>query len=141
MQRVNNWPSKLEAAVETATQKKFEYGKHDCVLMACDIVKSITGVDLAKDVRGRYSNLQEGIVLLKEFGGSMDALNEFIAKHQNLPEIPISKAQRGDTVLFDSDEGPSLGVCLGAKSIFPNMKMNVIMIPTHACRRAWKIAR
>jgi len=47
MERVQGWESKLDKFVESRHNTRFEWGKHDCCLFACDAVKEITGEDPA----------------------------------------------------------------------------------------------
>jgi len=69
MERMQGWESKLDKFVESRHNARFEWGKHDCCLFACDAVKEITGEDPAYAFRGKYKDGVGAYELIKEYGG------------------------------------------------------------------------
>lgn len=91
------------------------------------------GVDHAADLRGTYSTALGAARILKDKGGI-----EAIVDAAGYPREPVSFAQRGDLVLFDMPDGPTLGVCAGKYSAFPGKDAAVAQL-TESCRIAWRV--
>jgi hypothetical protein len=99
MTRVEN----LNAYFDRVRRRKFRPGSHDCAMYAAAWVKIATGVDYAKQFRGKYRSMDAGHVLLKEAG--FDAYGDFVASL--LPEIHPSAANVGDLAVI---EGRAIGI-------------------------------
>lgn len=127
---------KLFEYIESARDKKFEYGIHDCALFAADWVAECTGVDLAEDLRG-YAGKEAADEIISGYG-SLEAL---ITDRLGDP-IPIARASRGDIVMATlatpEGEADCIGICAGASSAFTS-PVGVRMIPTSRARLAWRV--
>jgi hypothetical protein len=140
MSRVPNWTKHFIEAVETATRTPFEYGKHDCCLMAADIVKAIAGYDPAEGLRGTYSD-EAGAAQAVAAHGGLVQLVEARAAMYSWKSVPVRTARRGDFIVYRSPltKHLSAGICTGSEAIFPSIENNVIAVPLSKCLRAWRI--
>ena len=136
MTRRHDWPERLAEVVRAARGKRFAWGRHDCATFAFDCAAAMTGVDRLADFRGRYRTPKGAQRALRRIGGvtTLEDLATALTKRPALPET----AQRGDLVLIDSDLGPALGVCLGARAAFVGAH-GLAFVPTAAARRAWRV--
>jgi hypothetical protein len=137
--RVQNWPAVLGDMIHLRMHAPFAWGSQDCCLFASDVIKSITGIDPAESLRGKYTTAAGAKRVIARHGKSVEKLAEkFCAKH-GWAEVPVVRASRGDLVLFDTaDHGPSVGICVGATAAFAGPAGLTFQSLT-SCRRAWRI--
>jgi hypothetical protein len=90
MQRFNDWPDRLAAHIASAREAEFRWGSFDCALFAAGAIHAMTGVDLAADFRGKYSD-EAGARAL--FSTALDHASGM------LPPVDLGFARRGDLVL------------------------------------------
>lgn len=130
----------MDDAINLARVKSFAWGVNDCCLMAADIVKAITGVDIAADYRGTYSNEAEAEAILVAAGGMAALIHSAVAP-LGWTRTRVTLARRGDLVLRIVPETgkPSLGVCLGRDAIFPAIGGGVGFVLTTSCETAWRV--
>lgn len=106
-----NWVTRLPETLQKATQKPFSWGEHDCCLFAADCVIAVCDFDPCEKIRGRYKTKAGAARVLKtEFGDLESALSRFFS------EIGPEKAMRGDIVMFNGDDGKTLGVIWANKT-------------------------
>lgn len=127
MRRIDNWPKALSAYFRSMEKVPFKFGENDCGLFACGAVQAITGVDLAADLRGTYSDAE----------GEKQVLLEIAAK-AGLQSIDVKKAQRGDVALHIGKNGPSVMVVDGTHCIGPG-ENGFVIVPMSECSEAWRI--
>ena len=135
--RIDNWQMAFSSELEKP--RYFLWGKDDCCLFACDIIKAITKVDPAYSFRGKYKSALGAYREIRKqgFTGVMDVAEKRCAEN-NWPEIPILTAQRGDVVcaLFNNQE--SLGIITGDSAAFVGGAGYVYIAPESALK-AWRI--
>jgi hypothetical protein len=134
--RRSDWPERLADAVRAARSRPFVWGRHDCALFAFDCVLAMTGEDHLAAFRGRYRSAKGAVRALKRIGG-VKTLEELVAGILGAPG-QAQTAQRGDLVLLDTEIGPALGVCLGARCAFAGPD-GLAYAPTVAAREAWRV--
>lgn len=105
MTRHNDWPERLAAFIETRRERVFSWGSNDCALFAADAVLEMTGVDLARTLRG-YRSARGAANRVAKAGGMRCLAEGLSEKHSGL-------AQRGDIVLVDLDGRETFGVVVG----------------------------
>ena len=133
MKRREDWSTRLCTTIENYSSKDFKWGNSDCCLFICDCVEVMTGVDLAKDFRGRYSSKFEAYKLVKDLGfNSLEDLAD-----SKLERINIKLARRGDVVMKEG----GFGVCLGKTSCFLTLGGTSLStnIRTLDCELSWRI--
>ena len=137
--RHNNWPEKMNEAIDRHRATPFAWGTSDCCLFACDVILETTGIDPGADLRGAYASRLGAARVLKRLGG-VEAIAEARCTEHGFAELPsVSFAQRGDVVLLDTPrEGPALGICVGSRAAFmgPN-GLEFVLVSN--CRRAWRV--
>ncbi len=134
--RIDNWPSRLAAAVADAEHKPFAWGVHDCGAFAAVCEKAVTGETQFGDVLANYKTALGAARRLRRAG--FDDIEALVAAR--LQEVPVNFAQRGDFVVSDSDLdlGPVLGVMLGDVFVSPGDE-GLIRQDRAFARRAWRI--
>lgn len=141
MERHQDWPEQLAAFLDQRQAAAFAWGKNDCALFTCDAVLAITGVDMAEGFRGKYSTLAGATKTIRQFaGGGLAELAAKVTAALSAPEIHPLKAQRGDVVLFETEQGPALGIVdlngVWARTVGPE---GAVDVPVKQCTRAWRI--
>lgn len=129
-----DWQIDFANCVAENMYKPFEWGSHDCMLWAANLVSAITGYDPAIDFRGEYISALGAARLLKEVGG-MEAVTTL-----NLGSEPISKnfANVGDIMLVLQEGQPMLAVCNGETMLAPG-PFGLVSLPTLSAEKAWRV--
>lgn len=96
----------------------------------------MTGTDIAAEFREISTPIAAERALAA--GGGLDVMMENACRNAGWLETPLTAARRGDAILADTDTGPALGVCLGARSAFVGPD-GLWFVETLKCRRAWQI--
>lgn len=142
--RVDNWPEELSQKIQEAQEKEFKRGEHDCLIWTADVVKALTGEDIASYFRGNYSTYKEGLELCRDYCGKGAGLKEVLDKmmdEHDFEEIDNPEfAQRGDVALVHSgQEGITCGICcqhkiytLGPSDVLGKVKLSKAI-------KAWRI--
>lgn len=141
MPRVSNWPAQLTEAVRLAGSRSFVWGESDCCLISADIIRAITGIDPAKDIRGTYDSRLGAARVVEGFGG-IEAMAGAFAAQYGWPEVPTNRASRGDLVMSEPEtEGgwPALGICVGPDAVFPG-ESGLVFKRVRNCAKAWRIS-
>lgn len=134
MRRYPDWPERLAMAIEAARERPFAWGFHDCCLFAADVVRELTGEDLAAPFRGRYASRREAVALLGARGGLEAVLDAVLG-----PRRPTARlAHRGDVVLAQTDEGPAVGICCGYRAAFAGPHGLTFLKPA-AWSASWRV--
>lgn len=136
--RASNWPALLAKFVESKLGQPFEWQTNNCALFACDWIAMLTGVDPAESFRPQITSALTAARVLKAYGG-LEQIASTACKENGWPACENTFARRGDVVLYDTDTGPALGVCLGNLSAFAS-PTGVTFAPTISTRAAWRIA-
>jgi hypothetical protein len=137
-----DWQSRLHQFLLGSLSSRFAYGKLDCCLFVADAVEAMTGTDIAAQFRGRYSSSAEAVDLCEAYSGrrSVKSLVGKALSEQGLPEIPVTRAQRGDVVLVRRSKDYSLGVIgLSGKEIVAASAQAYLRLPLVLAVRAWRV--
>lgn len=103
--RYRDWTTRLQQTIKAASERPFSWGEFDCCTFAADCCVAICGVDPAADYRGRYTTELGAKRVLRNTHGSLEA-----AWDASFKRVPINLRQRGDVVMFDSENGRCVGV-------------------------------
>ncbi|QDP64458.1 MAG: hypothetical protein Tp156MES38741_49 [Prokaryotic dsDNA virus sp.] len=140
--RLPDWEARLSEWIVTNRSREFAWGEWDCILMACSAVEAQTGVDPAKEYRGRYSDARGAAGALRELGkGTLLKTVDDVFERR-----PVGKARRGDLVMFDQ----SIGVCVGGAALFVGeerlteaagipLREGLVTIPRALFSKAWTV--
>lgn len=134
--RAEDWPIRLNAAIEAALDRPFKWGEHDCALFAFNIVRDLTGVDHAADYRGQYRTAAGATKqLLKRGQGTLRASVTAALGS----EINERLAKRGDLVLWVQPAlGETIGVCIDSRAAFAGPE-GLVFVPVRDCEAAWRV--
>lgn len=121
----------------------FVWGSHDCALFAADGVLAMTGIDIASDFRGKYSDEAGAMALIKQLTGGdtvADAAAWCAQKHA-LAELPHPKtAQRGDLTVFLGQTGAMVaGLVHLSGQLVAMGEGGLYRFPISKVLRAWRI--
>lgn len=113
--RYADWTSRLGAAIETAKDRPFSRGGHDCCIAVCDLALAVAPIeDPGLPWRGRYkTHAGARRVLagyLRHTGSPRPGLPDLLplavmkrAAEMGLARVPVLRAQRADIVLAETD--------------------------------------
>lgn len=138
------WPTAMQNLITDRIDSPFIWGTNDCCLFAADIIKAMTGADIASEWRGAYSSEADLSNLLTSRGfDSFPALIDSIVLTWNIPSIALRFAQRGDAIMFESSLGPTLGILADYRVVSIGLD-GITFIPltkiySDATAKAWRI--
>lgn len=127
--RLPQWRARLEAAI--AVIRPFRWGESDCCLMAADLIRAMTGCDLAAAVRGKYHCAREALSILGAQGVAGIA-----TEHLGQP-ILATLARDGDVCLVHMPR-PMLGVCVGSRIVLQGA-VGAEYVPLDRAVCAWRV--
>lgn len=135
--RREDWPEKLAEFIASREDCAFSWGVHDCALFCCDAILAMTGVDMAANFRGRYSNSGEAARLMR---GGLARVANGVAAEFKLEPIQVRLARRGYPVLVDFGKRPALGIVDldGMRAIGPGPE-GLLRAPLEQCIAAWRL--
>ncbi len=133
--RKTDWELKLFTAIEKNQNTLFEWGKHDCSLFAADLIKEMTGTDLAEGLRGKYASFKGSLRVIKEQG--FKDLAELLDSKLGV-QIPVKMAKRGDVVLLKTDKQKAAGIVAGANAVAAGVD-GVVLVPMKNWLLAWRV--
>lgn len=141
MPRVENWQAIFRQSIEDASTTPFKYGVFDCCLFACEIVRRITGTNLAQPFIGKYTDKASADRALKDYaGGTLELACVKRMAEVGLPEVYPEHAAPGDLVLILTKIGPSLGiVALEGQHSYHTSHTGLIRLGRRFWARAWRI--
>lgn len=147
--RTTHWATReFDKFLLHETKQPFVWGQNDCCLFAANAIQAFTGVDLADDFRGKYTDEASALALITSVTGGAtveDAAAWCAQKHglvewtRNGQPAPLF-AQRGDLVVLRN--GPSLiaGVMhLRGTHAVSVAESGAVRLSIHFVKRAWKI--
>jgi len=134
--RREDWPSRLAAALESARDKPFVWGHHDCGLFAADCVLAMTGIDPAAMYRGQYTDEAGAVetMYLLSNGGLRAAWTKALGPAMN----NVRMARRGDVALVEIGGVEAAGVVVGSR-VACTTEGGLVMVPAHRIVAAWAV--
>jgi hypothetical protein len=136
--RFEDWTERLEYFLWLAQGRAFAWGAWDCSLFGAEGVKALTGDDFGAAFRGQYSDAAGAAQALIEIGeGDLEStVTSFMGPPLSLP----AKAQRGDLVLFESGDGPALGIIELTGTHFAAVTTRgTVRLPRARALQAWRV--
>lgn len=119
-----DWEERLNNYVNANRDKKFRYGRFDCVLFTMGAVEAMTGVDHTEGLN--WSSKKEALAILDE-----KPLDERLA--EKFEEVPRMFARRGDIAMFEG----ACGIVLGRYALFAGDSWRAI--PLTNLERAFRV--
>lgn len=142
MRRRSDWQSQLGAYLERVAHWRFAYGELDCGLFAANAIEAMTGVDIAVDLRGRYSSRPQAFAAIQTITGAatMIGVAEHFACKHGLGERPVLMSQRGDLVALRTGRRSSLGiVAMHGTEILAPYGRGILRLPISHATRSWQV--
>lgn len=140
LERVHDWPERLDRMISSARAVPFEWGRFDCALHVANCIREITvsRVDVAASYRGKYSD-EAGAAQI--YGTSFEQFIASMATQLALPEVPVRFAHRGDVVFLDNrtPQGAVGVVSCDPRFVACASTTGVVFVPLARWRRAWRI--
>jgi hypothetical protein len=142
MIRLNDWQSRLSEYLTSCAQQRFRYGVLDCGLFVAGAIAAMTDVDVAAELRGKYSSRREAFASIQRLCGrpTMPAVADYLAARFEIAETPVAFAQRGDPVQLRRGRAASLGlVAMHGTEILTPFADGLLRLPISHATRAWHI--
>jgi len=111
----------------------FSWGRSDCALFVAGWVERVTGVDYAEAWRGRYRSAAGAQKQIKLHGDLAALVSSVWGK-----PVSMYQARRGDVVLFQADNGPTLGIHAGT-AIAAAGPEAVVYLPLQKTAVVWRL--
>jgi hypothetical protein len=120
-----------------ARGRGFAYGQWDCCLFCAEWVLASGGVDPAAEYRGRLRKSKRGAYALmrRVSGGDVDAA---WTRACGAPMPNPLFARAGDICMVETDQGRTLGICVGAQ-IAHLAPEGLAFLPITAAEKAWPL--
>lgn len=132
MKRRDDWRLCLDSFLTERLRTPFAWGAQDCVLFAADYVHTVTGVDLAHDVRG-YTTHRQALRVLSRQGGLTEAVSRRLGPPRN-----DGGYTEGDVALLRATSGSEgLGVCLAHGVAAPGVH-GVVLVELTSVAAYWR---
>lgn len=134
--RLNNWPQKLNEFIEARRATPFEWGKNDCSLFVADAIMAMTGIDVAKELRGKYSTEIGAYKIISEYGEIEDVV-EALGCPIKLFKSSVATLARGDIALVVLEGNKrAIGINLGRNVAFTG-KNGLEFVSIRQCVKGW----
>jgi hypothetical protein len=132
--RLPDWDRRLARLVPDIVATPGVWGKTDCLLTVMDVVREITGVDPAADIRGNYKTEAGAARILRRRGfADVEA-----ALASLFPEIGRLMAQRGDVGVVEQGALLSCGfIC--DRGFVARTEAGVLVLPQTDIKTAFKV--
>jgi hypothetical protein len=144
LKRKQHWATRAyHHFLPSRAKMPFEWGKHDCALFAADGIEAITGVDIAAEFRGQYSDEAGAWKAIQTITGgeTVEDAAAWCAARHGLAELPLPLfAQRGDLCIVE-DSGRLIAglVHLSGRHIVAAGEDGLHRLPITAIKRAWRV--
>lgn len=147
--RTTHWATReFHQFLLTHAHTPFAWGTNDCCLFPANAIQAFTGVDLASDFRGKYTDEASAMAQIHSVTGGTtveDAAAWCAAKHGLVEWVhggspaPLF-AQRGDLVVLEDSGRLIAGVMhlRGTKAVTVG-ESGLKLLPLSSLRRAWKV--
>lgn len=132
--RHSDWPTRLDAAIEAARWRAFDWREHNCATFAADCVRAMTGATLHDHFAGLHRDKRRAA---RAFADG-DGLEAYVAALLGGPGLPPTLAKRGDVLLMRCEGMALVAICLGTKAACLGPKGIEFVGMEHA-RCAWPV--
>lgn len=144
--RVEHWATRAyHTFLLERAHAPFVWGRQDCALFAADGVLALTGVDIAADFRGQYTDEVSAFAAIARVTGVVhgavaDAAAYCAAKHGLVEWKYPLMAQRGDLVVLEESGRLIAGlVHLNGRHLVCAGENGLHRLPISAVLRAWHV--
>jgi hypothetical protein len=145
LKRTEHWATReFHDFLLARAKEPFAWGTNDCCLFPADAIQAFTGVDLAAEFRGKYSDEASAFEAIASVAGGKtaeDAAAWCAAKAQLVEWAHPKMAQRGDLCVVDRGDGTLIAaiVHLNGRDVVTVSESGLVRLPLSALKRAWKV--
>lgn len=142
--RAEHWATReLNGFLLKRAAHPFVWGTHDCCTFPADAIQAFTGVDIASDFRGKYTDEASAMALIKSVtGGSTvaDAAAWCAQKHAMAEYAHPLMAKRGDLVVMQNGGTLIAGIVhLNGRHLVTMGPDGLVRLPITTVKRAWAV--
>jgi len=150
LRRTVNWDTReLHEFFLERRELPFAWGANDCCLFPADGILAMTGIDLAADFRGKYTDQASAFALIQSVTGGSTVADAaaYCAKKFELPEwvdksgkpLPLM-ARRGDLVVIE-DAGRLIAGLVGltGRHVISVGEDGLKRLALTSVQRAWRV--
>jgi len=130
--RRDDWVEQMWTTIEAAAQTPFAWGQHDCCLFAASVVDAMTDSAHVADLQTRYTDEATALAFIADEGGLESAVSGYLG------EAKTGRPQRGDVVMFEGEQGDTIGVCTGRDLVAAGPD-GLVIVPKNATVKFWSI--
>jgi len=132
--RVWNWVERMHDCIEDARRVPFDYGTANCALFVAKHIDAIVdGSQRETEMRALFGDAASAHRYLVDVGGLDAGMTQRFGEPVSWPLI-----RRGDVALVPTQDGPALGVCMGAV-IYVRGPEALATVPLDAALMGWRI--
>jgi len=144
LQKIEHWQTRaFDEYLRTNAHAPFAWGTNDCCLFPANVILANTGVDIASDFRGKYTDEASAFALIKSVtGGSTvaDAAAYCATKHGLVEHTFPLMAKRGDLVAMKNGDTLICGVVhLNGRHVVTVSESGLRRLPITSVTRAWSV--
>ena len=143
--RKEHWDTRaLHDFLLSRADAPFVWGQHDCALFAADAIGAMTGVDIAEEFRGKYSDESGAKATIRSIarGSTVAEAAAYCARKHGLAEWPFPLfARRGDLVVVRNADGSVIAgiVHLNGRHVVAAGEKGLLRLPMRSVLRAWHV--
>lgn len=129
--------SKMQEFLLNYFDKNFTWSSFNCAFFVCDWIKEVKGIDPALGLRQKCKNKKDMMKILRDYGSLTKIAVDYgitLGAHPINPNF----AKRGDVVLFNYRNFPTLGIMDNAGIVSPSLK-GLSITPISSAILAWKL--
>ncbi len=130
--RHEDWPTRLNAAIDAARQRPFDWEQHNCATFAADCVHAMTGVALHSHFAALHEDMRTAV------RSSEQLENEVAIVLWDCARVLPAYAQRGDVVLVRNAGRVAIGICCGV-SVASVGEKGVEFLAMREALCAWRV--
>lgn len=121
--RYIDWQDRLLKIAIERENTPFQWGSYDCCLYVADTIEAMTGFDPAEWFRGKYDSEEGAMALIEEKGGMVGYMDSLFKSKS------VEYAQRGDAVVVETDNGPTMGIMWSGGAVWMQSETGVKLFP------------
>ena len=128
--RRDDWHEKMWLAIEQHREVAFDWATDNCCTFAARVWDAMTDGDTVDKVKACHPDELGALRHIRDCGGLGPALERIYG-----PTVP-GRAQRGDLVLVDTDNGPAAGIWVGSTALVRG-QVGLVAYPRSAILARW----
>jgi hypothetical protein len=136
--RCTDWKDGLLDEFRRYRNLKYQPGSRDCILFASDVVRAMTGVDLAMGIPGTYTTMAELEWYLKNVA-SIHQIVDRVAEDAGMRRFQGRQGDHGDIALLEGPWNQGVGVFDDACRVLTFSHAGLTPVPIRIVTHFWRI--